>query len=352
MAMSIVIDFSRSRALGRVASKYRSQALEADALHFRTDIWSSAVVIVGLALVKFGEYRNGDKTAFERADAMAALVVAVIVVYVSFKLGRRAIDALLDRAPKGLADRLAESVGGVSGIQRVSRTRVRDVGGKIFVDLQVDVPRHFSFEESHQLTQKVQETVRMISPDADVVVDAVPISEREGILEMIQSVAAREHVAVHNVTTHQTDRGLWIDLDLEVDPRISFEQAHAQATSLEDKLRMELIGTETSIPVAEINAHIEPRAAESSVGKQLQPEEAISYIERVRAIESELQGTCGCHDIELHRIDGKIYLSLHLLINSGIPIAEVHGIAEKMENRLRRDFPEMGRVVIHTEPQK
>jgi divalent metal cation (Fe/Co/Zn/Cd) transporter len=224
------------------------------------------------------------------------------------------------------------------------------VGNRVFVDLEVDVPRHLSFEESHELTEKAQQAVRSISPDADVVVQAVPIADGEGILERIQSVASREHLSVHNITTHWTDRGIWIDLDLEVDPKLSFERAHEQATNLETKLRTELIRTEASTPIAEINAHIEPRAEESAIGARLEPEEARFYSERVSAIACELPECNGCHDIELHKIDGKIYLSLHLLVNVGAAIPEVHRIAEEMENRLRREFPELGRVVIHTEP--
>jgi cation diffusion facilitator family transporter len=350
MGLSIVIDFSRSRALARVAKKYKSQALEADALHFSTDIWSSAVVIVGLALVKYGEYRGGDKTIFERADAIAALLVAAIVIYISVKLGRKAVDALLDRAPMGLAERLAQSVGKVSGIRRVSRARVRDVGSKIFVDLSVDVPRYLSFEESHQLTQEAQHAVQAIIPDADVVIYTVPTSESEGILEKIQTVAAREHVSVHNITMHKTESGMWIDLDLEVDPKLSFESAHSQATELETKLKDELIQMQTAISIAQINVHIEPREVEPTLGTQLTAGESAAYIERVDAIGNGLNKTGGCHDIELHRLDGKVYLSLHLLINAGVPVAEVHRIAEQMENQLRREFPELGRVVIHTEP--
>jgi cation diffusion facilitator family transporter len=350
MGLSIVIDFSRSRALARIAKKYRSQALEADALHFSTDIWSSMVVIAGLALVKYGEYRGGDKTIFERADAISALVVAAIVIYISVRLGRRAVDALLDRAPTGLAERLALSVGKVSGIQRVSRARVRDVGSKVFVDLNVDVPRHLSFEESHQLTQEAQQAVQAIIPDADVVIYTVPTSEREGILEIIQTVAAREHVSVHNITAHKTESGMWIDLDLEVDPKLSFESAHGQATELETQLKDELILMQTAIPIAQINVHIEPREGEPTLGTPLTAEESAPYIKRVDSIGRGLNRTGGCHDIELHRLDGKVYLSLHLLINAGVPVAEVHRMAERMENQLRREFPELGRVVIHTEP--
>jgi len=350
MGISIVIDFSRSRALARVAKKYKSQALEADALHFSTDIWSSLVVIVGLAFVRFGEYRGGDKALFEDADAIAALVVAIIVICISLRLGRRAVDALLDRAPKGLADQVSQSVGKVTGIQRVSQTRVRDVGNQVFVDLKVDVPRHLSLEETHQLTEQAQEAVRSISPNADVIVHADPIAEREGILEKIQTVAAREHLSVHNITTHWTERGIWIDLDIEVDPNLSFENAHELATNLEANLRAELIRTDDLLPIADINAHIEPRSDESIHGVPLDPIKADSYVRRVEEIGRQLKGSGGSHQIELHEIKGSIYLSFHLLINAGISIAEVHHIAEDMESQLRQEFPELGRIVIHTEP--
>jgi cation diffusion facilitator family transporter len=350
MGLSIVIDFSRSRALARVAKKYKSQALEADALHFSTDIWSSSVVILGLAVVKLGDYRGGNKALYENADAISALVVAIIVICVSIRLGRRAIDALLDRAPSGLADQVLQSVREVAGIQRVSQTRVRDAGGQVFVDLKIDVPRHLSFEETDQLTQKAQEAVHSISPNADVMVHAVPIIEGEGLLEKIRVVAAREHVSVHNVTTHWTDRGLWIDLDLEVDPHVRFERAHESATNFESKLREELMNADTRMPLADISVHIEPLSDESNRGTPLDPLKANVYIQRVKAIGKELKGIDESHQIELHEINGSVYLSCHLLVHADIPIAEVHRLAEEMENHLRREFPELGRVVIHTEP--
>ena len=350
MGISIVIDFSRSKALARVAKKYKSQALEADALHFSTDIWSSAVVIIGLALVRFGEYRGGDKALFEDADAIAALVVAVIVIYISVRLGRRAIDALLDRAPKGMAEQLSRSVSQINGIQRVERLRVRDVGNQTFVDLTVDVPRHLSVEDSHQLTQQACDAVHAIAPNADVVVNTVPIRGGGGILERIQAAASREHVSIHNINTHWTKRGMWIDLDLEVDPNLSFDRAHELATKLETRLSTDLVGNEFSIPVADINVHIEPRSNESAHGTPLDSAKAESYIKKITAIERELKGSSGSHNIELHEMNGRVYLSLHLLINEGHSIAEVHDIAEEMENRLRHEFPELGRVVIHTEP--
>ncbi len=351
MAISIVIDFSRSRALARIAKKYNSQALEADALHFSTDIWSSAVVIVGLALVRYGD-AVGKKAFFTRADALAALVVALIVVYVSVRLGRRTIDALLDRAPRGLADRLSAAVSDIPEVRRVSRLRVRKVGNQVFVDLNLEVPRHLSFEESHAVASKAQEAARAISPDADVVVHAEPVAENEGVLERIRAVAAREHLAVHNVSTHWTNRGMWIDLDLEVDPQKSFEEAHTQATALEGRLREELASMAPSAAIAGVSAHIEPRGEELVEGQDVGKEEAERYTDAINGIAETLRYTRGCRSIQVHKVKDKVYLSFTLVIDAARPIGEVHDIAEKMESRLRAEFPLLGRVVIHTEPKR
>jgi len=349
MAVSIVIDFSRSRALARVARKYHSQALEADALHFSTDIWSSTVVILGLGLVRYGEVA-GAKSIFMRADAAAALLVALIVVYVSVRLGRRTIDALLDGAPRGLAERFAEALSGIREVRSVSRLRVRNVGSQVFVDLNVEVPRHLSFEESHAVTQRAQEALRAISPNADVVVHASPVVEHEGILERIQAVAAGAHAPVHNITTHWTERGIWIDLDLEVDPDLSFDQAHLLATELETRLRAELSEGDNPTPVADVHVHVEPCAEALTPGAEIPAAEAAELSRRIQAICCGIAHTSGCQDVELHGVKGRLYLSLHLLIDRDRTILEVHGIAEELESRLRIALPQLGRVVIHTEP--
>jgi cation diffusion facilitator family transporter len=349
MVISIVIDFSRSRALARTAKKYQSQALEADALHFSTDIWSSAVVIAGLALVRFGG-STGMKPLFVRADAAAALVVALIVVYVSVRLGRRTLNALLDSAPQGLAGNYMAALSGIDGISRVTRLRIRNVGSQVFVDLNLDVPRSLSFEDSHNVTQRAQEAVHSITPNADVVVHADPVADNEGVLERIRAVAARVQAPVHNVATHWTERGLWIDLDLEVDPALSFEKAHALATELETLMSAEFSADEGFAPVADVHVHIEPRPELLQPGQKIGERETARYRARIDAICRELPSTRGCQDVELHILKGKLYLSLHLSVDASVPIAEVHSIAEELESRLRADFPQLGRVLIHAEP--
>ena len=174
MIVSIVVNYFNSNLLGRTAKKYKSQALEADALHFSTDIWSSIVVLIGLGFVWFGEQIK-QKDIFVRADAIAAFVVALIVIWVSVQLGRRTVDALLDSAPRGLAAQITAAVSRIGEVHRVMQTRVRGSGSQVFVDLRVAVPRHLSFEESHAVTHQIRDAVRSVSPNSDVVVTTVPV---------------------------------------------------------------------------------------------------------------------------------------------------------------------------------
>lgn len=359
MGISIIVDVSRSKVLARAAKKYNSQALEADALHFSTDVWSSSVVIAGLAFVWIGE-AIGMKSIFVRADAMAALVVALIVIYVSWQLGKRTVNALLDSAPEGMVQEIVTAVERVEQVRHVMRVRVRGSGSQIFVDLRIAVPRHLSFEESHAVTHQVQDAVRSVVPAADIVITPVPVAEGEGVLERIEAVAERGHFDVHNITTHLTKRGMWIDLDLEVPPVVSFENAHTMATDLENQLRAEFKArplnerdNNKDIPrIADINVHIEPVAEELMKGAELSSSEKVKYDERIHAIRSEIAHTRAIQDIDVQRLNGSVYLAFHLVMDAQLTVAQVHSISEEMENRLRREFPQLGRVMIHAEPYK
>jgi divalent metal cation (Fe/Co/Zn/Cd) transporter len=259
----------------------------------------------------------------------------------------------LDRAPHGLAIQIADAVMRVDGVRRVIKTRVRGSGNQVFVDLSIAVPRHLSFEESHAVTHNVQDAVRDVSPAADVVVHAAPTAEDEGILDKIEAVAARGHFAVHNITMHLTKSGMWVDLDLELDPNVTFERAHALATDLEQQLRTELgqsKDTPAEHPVGDINVHIEPRSLEWVTGSEMKPSDTSPYLEQIAATAREIPHARECQDIVIQQLDGRVYLALHLLIDADQSLADVHSISEELENRLRRKFPQLGRVVIHAEP--
>jgi cation diffusion facilitator family transporter len=173
MITSIVVDISRSRILYRAARKYNSQALEADALHFSTDIWSSGVVILGLFLVKLSEWVP-SLTFLRQADSVAAIMVGLIVVYISIKLGIRTIQALLDVAPSGIEEKIISAVEVLPGITDCHNVRVRYSGPQLFVDIHVLIDGSLTLIEAHDLTEEIERVIQKLIPNADVTVHPEP----------------------------------------------------------------------------------------------------------------------------------------------------------------------------------
>jgi cation diffusion facilitator family transporter len=173
MITSIVVDVSRSRVLYRAARKYNSQALEADALHFSTDIWSSGVVILGLVCVKMSGWIPG--LAFlHQADSLAAILVGLIVVYISVKLGIRTVQALLDVAPSGIEKKIISVVKVLPGVTDCHKVRVRYSGPQLFVDIHVLVDGNQTLKDAHNLTEEIENTIQNLMPNADVTVHPEP----------------------------------------------------------------------------------------------------------------------------------------------------------------------------------
>jgi cation diffusion facilitator family transporter len=188
LLLSILVDVTRSRMLSRVAVKHGSQALEADALHFSTDVWSSTVVIVGLVGVKLASAVPA-LGFLAKADAVAALVVAGIVVMVSSRLGWRTVQALLDAAPGGLAERVKQAVERVDGVRDCHAVRIRHSGPHYFVDLHVLLDGSQTLAAAHALTELIEQELQRMLPDADITVHPEPWREPANIPENPRATA-------------------------------------------------------------------------------------------------------------------------------------------------------------------
>jgi cation diffusion facilitator family transporter len=169
---SIVIDAWRSKMLYAVAKKHNSQALEADALHFSTDIWSSAVVLLGLVCVKIYEWTH--LPMFFYADSVAALVVAVIVLFVSYQLGRRAIDVLLDKSPQDTTQIVRGTLKEFPEVIKYHSLKARTAGADTFIKFNVHFDPELSLREVHSVCDKIEANIRALVPRSEVYIHAEP----------------------------------------------------------------------------------------------------------------------------------------------------------------------------------
>jgi len=342
MAISMVVDFWRSRRLKRIADKYDSQALLADALHFSTDIWSSAVVILGLVLVLAGRMFSVPWLA--KADPIAALIVACIVVYVSWRLARQTIDSLLDGAPAGVRSRIIGAVSRVDGVLEIDRVRIRRGGSKYFADVSVAMSRNVTFQKSEQVANEVASGIRELLPEADVVVNAVARASRgESLFDRIRAVATRNNLNVHDISVQDIKGLLHVEQHVELDECMALREAHERVTRLEGEMRRD-------IPeISSILTHIEsePATIETSDGLV----EAPGFECRIQSVTGAFPEVVDAHDLMFKRVAGRLYLSLHCTMKDDLPLARVHDIQTALESRFRQEVPDLFRVLIHPEPQ-
>jgi cation diffusion facilitator family transporter len=345
LLVALTIDVTRARALKNVARKYSSDALEADALHFSTDVWSTIVVISGIGLVWAGETWNLPWLAY--ADALAGLAVAAIILWVGSQLGRRTLDALLDVAPKGLQQEIAMAVARMDGVLDVDRVRVRRAGNRHFVDATVSVARTASLEQVHALSDAIEKRIGEIVP-SDVMVHAEPRAPQgEHLFEAIRAVAQRMGLAIHDVTALQHAGQLFIELHLEVDENASLREAHRQATELEEGIRKLRDGS------TDVNIHIEPlgrhiATPDAGAGEMKQLSRAIEDF--LNTLTSEFDELVNCHDVRVRQVEHHILASCHCTMRGALPITQVHDVTAALEDRVKEKFPQIYRVTIHPEP--
>lgn len=263
MIIAIIVDYWRSKALSKAARKYYSQALEADALHFSSDIYSSLVVIVGLIFTKIG---------FPIGDSIAALGVAILVIVASYRLGKRTLDVLMDRAPEGLKQEIEKMIEKVPGVSQCSRLRIRRSGPQVFVDMNISLDKNTSFEQAHLIASEVEGKIRSILPETDIVIHTEPIeglnfidrkidltekakASQDFQAEQIIKETLREHIQdfieFHELTFQRKLGIPLINLHLVLPKDIKIEDAHKLCDHLEEDIK-ERLGE------SEIVIHVEP----------------------------------------------------------------------------------------------
>ncbi len=338
IAGSVVVDFFRARVLQRVAKATSSEALEADALHFSSDMWSSIAVLCGLGGVKLG---------YAWADAAAALVVAVFICIAGWRLGRRTIDTLTDTAPAGVSERVAAIARRVAGVVSVESVRVRPAGAVLFVDLAVGVSRTLPLDRVTTIKQQLTSAIRTELPTAEITITTEPRAlDDETVRERVMMIARNRGLAIHHVAVQTISGGLSISADLEVDGTQSLALAHETATRLEEAVRDELG------EAVEVETHIEPQPADILAGRDATPERRGEVREALLALAANISNLGEVHDVRVRETtDGEI-VNFHCRVDPKLSVRDVHDEVDTLEQRLRRRFPSIQRVIGHAEPRR
>jgi cation diffusion facilitator family transporter len=349
LLLSIAVDYTRARSLHRVAIQHRSEALEADAVHFGADIWSAAAVFLGLLATFLGQRLH--LPALEYADPLAALVVAAVIFRVTWQLARRTIDSLLDATPPEVQQRLRRDLlrdlTAIDGILSVERIRTRRSGSNYFVDLSLGLPRNLTFQRSEQITSSATAAVQRSLPGADVIIHAIPTATlQESVFDRIRAAAARSGLAVHDVSVHQSEGALHVEQHLEVPETTSLRDAHDIASRLETDMRREVPG------IATLLTHIESEP--STIAHSAQVEASRNVENQLRQTAAAFPEILDVHEITLTRGHGgtanSVQVNCHITLPDDLPMSRVHEVITEFESDFRLRHPQVSRVLIHPEP--
>ena len=338
IAASIVIDFFRARTLKRVAKATASEALEADALHFRSDMWSSIAVLIGLSGVALG---------YPWADAAAAIVVAVFIAVAGYRLGRRTIDTLTDTAPAGVSERVAAIARQIPGVVAVERVRARPAGAVLFVELGVGVSRTAPLDRVKTIKDQLTRAIRADIPAAELTITTEPRAlDDETMRERIMVIARDLGLAIHHIAVQTVAGRLSVSVDLEVDGTEPLAAAHETASRLEEAIREELG------PQVEVETHIEPLPADVLAGSDAEPARIAQVRQLLTSLAAEIPDLGEVHDVRVRETAAGEIVNFHCRVDPALSVSSVHDMVDALERRLRRQFPTIRRVIGHAEPRR
>jgi cation diffusion facilitator family transporter len=331
----MAIDVSRATVSYSAAARYSSAAFQANALHFITDLLGSGAVLGGLIAVRAG-WREGD--------AAAALFVGVLVLFAAGRLIRRNVDVLMDRAPAGAAEAVRQAIEGLSPRIRLRRLRLRQAAGHHFADVVIAVPPGVAVGQGHAAADAVEEAVQRAIPETDVVVHVEP-DEEDAVLRE-RALAAASRVAsvreIHNVSVLDVDGHREISLHLKLPGELTLDEAHAVAEEVERAI-------EEAMPeVDSVQTHLEP-LAEEAAGRRPAHADVATAAAAVARITRELTGSPP-RELRFLETDDGLVLFLTLEVDGTKPLADAHALASSVEERVRRECPDISEVIVHTEP--
>jgi cation diffusion facilitator family transporter len=336
LGLVIVVDATRALASFRTSRRTGSAALAANAVHFSSDLAGSVAVLIGLLLVRAGH---------PNADSVAALFVAALVVLAALRLAKKSIDVLMDRSVADADDRIRAALAQADEHVEVRRVRVRQAGGRHFVDLVVGVPLDTGVRQAHTVADSIEDVVERALGGADVVVHVEPTEAEGGIRERATAAAGAipEVREVHNVRVMRLPEGYELSLHVKLPRELSLDRAHNAVERLEERVRAEVPELRT------VHTHIEPLARTDWASAPTSDDTAV---ERA-AIESAVKRYTGSNPLSVRFRDGEqgrvALVTVSLPGDQPLPSAHQH--AGAIEEAVRERCPGLADVIVHTEPQ-
>ncbi len=178
MGLSLVSSFVISAALLRVGNKTDSRALKADALHYRSDLYSNSGALLAIILTYY--------TAITAFDLIFAVIAGIIILFSALKIFRKGFAGIMDaRLSDEVERQIREIISGMSfPLAGFHKLRTRQSGSSKYIDFHLLACRKLNIDEAHALAHRIENRIKMTIEDADVIVHVEPCNEKCDLTEM------------------------------------------------------------------------------------------------------------------------------------------------------------------------
>ncbi len=343
LVFSMSLDFWRANLLKGTGTEHHSAALEASSLHFFTDSLSALITALALLLVQFGN--------FPQADDWAAIIVAAFVAYLSTRLIARAVDGLTDRYTKtGDYDHLKRMLEQMHGVESVSSMRMRTAGPTLFVEVSIRISRVLPFAAVQRIITEAERMIGSEFPNAEVTVHWRPVrTGAETPFETLKMIAAEYGISPHNTElSRMSDGRTAMDYHLELRPGMPLIEAEKLSAEIESRIRIELP------EIGNIFVHLEEERSDGALLKVETIDRSGLLANVAACIKAANPSVHAVHDLHLFRDerDESLKLVVTLDLPSNLLLHDAHEIMTNVEANLRKQFPELTRILIQAEPEK
>lgn len=337
--VSLTVDINRAAMLKRVAKETKSDALEADAAHFASDIWSSAAVLLGISGAAVAHMTVEDSWLhwlLQRADVLASLAVAVLILHICWELGRKSINNLMDKTDGETAATVRSLMTKRMPAYPMQKLRVREVGNKAYIEMVVAVPRELHIDTAHDIAEAIEELISTTLPGAETAIHMHPTDAEPDSHEMlVRRIALTHRFGVHGLVLMHAEQGYTVFADLELPGNASLDSWHIAIQAFRKEVMRRLNADRVMV-------HVEPDLREIPTFSTPMPEDWEQLVRHAMIANGAPLPT----GIQVYTQQQQRFCIITIPQECCLTVQESHERLTAINRKLRSELPSAARIIV------
>ncbi len=336
LAISIVLNIIRVYFLGKAAKRFNSFALKAEFLNYSSDIFSSIVVIAGLALANYG---------ILLADPIASIVVASIVIFLSLRMSYKVVMNLLDYIPEEITKKINQILANNPDVKKINRLKIHEVGNVKFLNLDICLSENLYLSQIERIKEKLKEEIKSKIPGIEIIIEICSDFSEKDIPAMTRKVLSefKDIHDVHNIRVYNVGNKKYISAHIEINKNLHLKYVESLTKKVENEIKKQISGIH--------RVYIHSEDLKSHENWQDVTDESDAMIETIIEEISGIVSPQTCHNFIILKKDDSYNIAFHCRMDKKINIKNAHLLSNTIENLIKNKIENISEVVVHVEPE-